>query len=168
MAASASQPLFHGGQLFGQLDQAEGKQLEMLQAYRKAVLSAFSDVEQALVAVQQEALRERYQREVVRASQRAFDISYQRLQQGTLDMVTLTQTQQTLFTAQDLLARSACCACRRRSALSGARRRLVAARARRPLHALRHSAGLAASAKAAGSRAPIGVGRGPGRVPVHL
>jgi len=104
MAAGASQPLCHGGQLLGQLDQAEGKQLEMLQAYRKAVLSAFSDVEQALIAVQQEALRERYQREVVRASQRAFDISYQRLQQGTLDMVTLTQTQQTLFTAQDTLA----------------------------------------------------------------
>jgi len=104
MAASASQPLFHGGQLFGQLDQAEGRQLELLQAYRKAVLSAFSDVEQALIAVQQEALRERYQREVVRASQQAFDISYQRLQQGTLDMVTLTQTQQTLFAAQDLLA----------------------------------------------------------------
>jgi len=104
MAASASQPLFRGGQLFGQLDQAEGRQLELLQGYRKAVLSAFSDVEQALIAVQQEALRERYQREVVRASQQAFDISYQRLQQGTLDMVTLTQTQQTLFAAQDLLA----------------------------------------------------------------
>ena len=104
MAASASQPLFHGGQLLGQLDQAEGKQLEMLQAYRKAVLSAFSDVEQALIAVQQEALRERYQREVVRASQTAFNISRQRLEQGTLDMVTLTQTQETLFTAQDNLA----------------------------------------------------------------
>ena len=104
MAASASQPLFHGGALFGQLDLAEGKQLEMLQAYRKSVLSAFSDVEQALIAVQQEALRERYQREVVRASQQAFDISRQRLQQGTLDMVTLTQTQQTLFTAEDVLA----------------------------------------------------------------
>jgi NodT family efflux transporter outer membrane factor (OMF) lipoprotein len=104
MAASASQPLFHGGQLLGLLDQAEGKQLEMLQTYRKSVLSAFSDVEQALIAVQQEALRERYQREVVRAAQKAFDISRQRLQQGTLDMVTLTQTQQTLFTAQDALA----------------------------------------------------------------
>jgi outer membrane protein, multidrug efflux system len=104
MAASASQPLFHGGALFGQLDQAEGRQLELLQAYRKAVLSAFSDVEQALIAVQQQALRERYQREVVRSSQQAFDISFQRLQQGTLDMVTLTQTQQTLFTAQDTLA----------------------------------------------------------------
>jgi NodT family efflux transporter outer membrane factor (OMF) lipoprotein len=104
MAASASQPIFHGGALIGALEQAEGKQIEFLQTYRKSVLSAFSDVEQALIAVQQEALRERYQREVVRTSQNAFNISRQRLEQGTLDMVTLTQTQQTLFAAQDLLA----------------------------------------------------------------
>jgi outer membrane protein, multidrug efflux system len=104
MAANATQPIFHGGTLTGQLEQAQGRQLELLQDYRKAVLSGFSDVEQALIAVQQEALRERYQREVVRASKQAFDISEQRLQQGTLDMVTLTQTQQTLFTAQDVLA----------------------------------------------------------------
>jgi len=104
MAASASQPIFHGGALFGALDQADAVQLQQLQTYRKSILSAFSDVEQALIAVQQEALREKYQREVVRTAQQAFNISRQRLQQGTLDMVTLTQTQQTLFTAQDLLA----------------------------------------------------------------
>jgi len=104
MTASVAQPIFHGGALLGALEQAQGKQLEFLQDYRKAVLSGFSDVEQALIAVQQQALHERYQRAVVRASKQAFDISYQRLQQGTLDMVTLTQTQQTLFTAQDVLA----------------------------------------------------------------
>jgi len=104
MAASATQPIFHGGALTGALEQAKGKQLELLQTYRKSVLSGFSDVEQALIAVQQQALHERYQREVVRASKQAFDISLQRLQQGTLDMVTLTQTQQTLYTAQDNLA----------------------------------------------------------------
>jgi NodT family efflux transporter outer membrane factor (OMF) lipoprotein len=104
VAAAATQPIFHGGALTGALEQAQGRQLELLQDYRKAVLSGFSDVEQALIAVEQQALHERYQREVLSASKRAFDISYQRLQQGTLDMVTLTQTQQTLFTAQDVLA----------------------------------------------------------------
>jgi outer membrane protein TolC len=68
------------------------------------VLTAFSDVEQALIAVQQNAIRERLQNEVVRTSRQAFEVSEQRLEQGTLDMVTLTQTQQTLFAAQDLLA----------------------------------------------------------------
>lgn len=104
MMASATQPIFHGGALTGALEQAQGKQLEFLQDYRKAVLSGFSDVEQALIAVQQQTVHERYQQEAVRASKQAFDISFQRLQQGTLDMVTLTQTQQTLFTAQDVLA----------------------------------------------------------------
>jgi outer membrane protein, multidrug efflux system len=104
VAASATQPIFHGGALVGALEQAQGVQQEFLQDYRKAVLSGFSDVEQALIAVQQQAVHERYQREVVRSSKRAFDISLQRLQNGILDMVTLTQTQQTLFTAQDTLA----------------------------------------------------------------
>jgi outer membrane protein, multidrug efflux system len=104
VAASAAQPIFHGGALRGALEQAQGKQEELLQDYRKAVLSGFSDVEQALIALQQQTVHERYQREVVRSSKRAFDISYQRLQNGILDMVTLTQTQQTLFTAQDNLA----------------------------------------------------------------
>ncbi len=104
MAASVTQPIFHGGLLTGQLELAQGKQLELLQTYRKTVLTAFSDVEQALIAVQQQAIRERLQAEVVRTSRQAFDVSEQRLAQGTLDMVTLTQTQQTLFQAQDTLA----------------------------------------------------------------
>jgi len=104
MAASATQPLFHGGALLGALEQAKGKRLELLQDYRKSVLSGFSDVEQALIGLQEQARHERYQQEAVRTSKQAFDISFQRLQQGTLDMVTLTQTQQTLFTAQDTLA----------------------------------------------------------------
>jgi multidrug efflux system outer membrane protein len=104
MAASLTQPIFDGGNLLGQLELAQGKQLQALQTYRKAVISAFSDVEQALVALQQETIRERLQAEVVRTSKQAFDISEQRLREGTLDLVTLIQTQQTLFTAEDLLS----------------------------------------------------------------
>jgi outer membrane protein, multidrug efflux system len=104
MAASLSQPIFDGGALFGQLDLQEGLRAEALQSYRKAVHSAFSDVEQALVALEQQTIRERLQTEVVRTSRIAFDISEQRLRGGTLDLVTLIQTQQTLFAAEDLLA----------------------------------------------------------------
>lgn len=104
MAASLAQPVFDGGVLFGQLDLQQGMREELLQDYRKAVTSAFSDVEQALVGLQQQTIRERLQAEVVRTSRRAFDISEQRLRGGTLDLVTLIQTQQTLFTAEDLLS----------------------------------------------------------------
>jgi NodT family efflux transporter outer membrane factor (OMF) lipoprotein len=104
MTASLSQPVFHGGALIGALEQAKGKQLELLQDYRKSVLSGFSDVEQALIAVQQQALHERYQLEVVRTSELAYRKSKEKLDGGVLDIVTLTQTQQTWFTAQDNLA----------------------------------------------------------------
>jgi outer membrane protein TolC len=64
------------------------------------VISAFSDVETALDGIRQTALRERLQGDVVTSSQRAFDISEQRLNQGTIDLVTVLQTQQALYTAQ--------------------------------------------------------------------
>jgi outer membrane protein TolC len=63
-------------------------------------------VERALIAVQLTAQRERLQREVVASSRRAFDIAETRLREGTIDQVTLLQTQQTLFTAQDVLAQA--------------------------------------------------------------
>ena len=63
-----------------------------------------SDVEQALIAVQQETIRERLQREVVRTANQAFVLSEQRLREGTVDLTTVVQLEQTLFTAQDLLS----------------------------------------------------------------
>ena len=45
-------------------------------------------------------------REVVTSSRQAFDISEDRFRQGTIDLVTLLQTQQTLFQALDTLAQA--------------------------------------------------------------
>jgi outer membrane protein, multidrug efflux system len=45
--------VFDASLLLGQFDQQRGVQAQYLQAYCKAVLSAFSDVEQALIAVEQ-------------------------------------------------------------------------------------------------------------------
>jgi outer membrane protein, multidrug efflux system len=103
-AASLTQPLFDGGVLLGQLELQKGLQDQYLQAYRKSVLSAFSNVEQSLIAVQQTAETERIQANVVKSSRRAFELSEQQLKAGTLNLVTLLQTEETLFTAEDLLA----------------------------------------------------------------
>lgn len=103
MAASLTQPVFDGFLRQGQLELAQGRQQEFLQTYRKSVLSAFSDVEQALVAVEQQAVRERLQGEVVRAARQAFQLSESRLREGTVDLITVLTTQQTLFQAQDTL-----------------------------------------------------------------
>jgi len=84
----------------GNLDLQKGKQDELLQNYRKAVISGFVDVENALDGIRQTALRVRLQQNVVTSSQRAFDISEQRLREGTIDLVTVLNTQQTLYAAQ--------------------------------------------------------------------
>jgi NodT family efflux transporter outer membrane factor (OMF) lipoprotein len=101
--AGLTQPIFDGLRLQGNLDLQKGLQDELLQTYRKAVISGFTDVENALDGIRQTALRERLQGEVVTSSKRAFDISEQRLNQGTIDLVTVLQTQQTLYQAQDTL-----------------------------------------------------------------
>lgn len=101
--AALAQPIFDGFLRLGQLQIAQGRQLELVKLYQLSVLSAFSDVEQALIAVEQFAIRERLQTEVVRASKQAFDLSEQRLREGTVDLVTVLNTQQTLFQAQDIL-----------------------------------------------------------------
>jgi multidrug efflux system outer membrane protein len=102
-AASLTQPVFDGFLLEGKLEMQLGLRQEALQTYRKDVLSAFSDVEKALIALEQTGLQEKYQREAVLASQMAFYLSEQQLREGTVNLVTLLQTEQTLFTAEDSL-----------------------------------------------------------------
>ncbi len=104
VAGNLAQPIFDGGRLQGQLELEEGRQQEALQNYRRSVVSAFGDVERALIAIADTAERERLQRVVVTSSRRAFDIAETRLREGTFDLVTVLQTQQTLFQAQDNLA----------------------------------------------------------------
>jgi multidrug efflux system outer membrane protein len=103
LTASLTQPIFDGFLLESQLKQAKGVQLQDLQAYRKAVLSAFADVEKALIALQQFTLQEKLQNDVVAASRKAFDVSETQLRGGTVNLITVLQTQQTLFTAENNL-----------------------------------------------------------------
>jgi NodT family efflux transporter outer membrane factor (OMF) lipoprotein len=104
VAAGLAQPIFDGGRLQGLLDLEKGRQEELLQTYRKSVIQAFADVDSALVATRQLAIRERLQNEVADSSRRAFQIAEQRLNEGTVDIISVLNTQQTLFQAQDTLA----------------------------------------------------------------
>jgi NodT family efflux transporter outer membrane factor (OMF) lipoprotein len=104
--AALTQPIFEAGRLFGNLDLQKGRQDELLQTYRKAVISAFADVENALDAIRQTTARERLLREVVASSRRAFDISERRLREGTIDLITALNTQQTLYQAEDNLVQA--------------------------------------------------------------
>jgi NodT family efflux transporter outer membrane factor (OMF) lipoprotein len=101
IAAGLVQPVFDGFRLEGQLEQAKGRQLELLSDYRKAIVSGFADVDRALIAIADNAELERLQQQVVTASRQAFNIAESRLREGTVDLTTVLITQQALFNAQD-------------------------------------------------------------------
>jgi outer membrane protein, multidrug efflux system len=103
LAAGVTQPIFDGFLLESQLKNAKGLQLQFLQAYRKAVLSAFTDVEKALVALAQSTLQERLQAQAVADSRKAFEVSETQLRAGTVNLITVLQTQQTLLTNENNL-----------------------------------------------------------------
>jgi multidrug efflux system outer membrane protein len=103
LTAGLTQPIFDGFLLESQLKQAKGVQLQNLQAYRKAVLSAFANVEQALVALAQFTRQEKLQTDAVNASRKAFDVSETQFRGGTVNLLTVLQTQQTLFTNENTL-----------------------------------------------------------------
>jgi NodT family efflux transporter outer membrane factor (OMF) lipoprotein len=103
MVGSLTQPIFDGGQILGNFEFTKARQDELLQIYRKTVVQAFADVDNALVAIRQTTDRLRLQRDVLAASQRAFDLSEQQLRAGTADIVTVLNTQLTLFQAEDSL-----------------------------------------------------------------
>ncbi len=100
---SLAQPIFDGGLRQGQYDENKGLQDQLLANYKLAVVTAFSNVDQALVALKLYAEQEELTRQSLEASRLALQLSEDRLKQGVLDVVTLLQTEQTLFTTQDTL-----------------------------------------------------------------
>nr|WP_249782007.1 MULTISPECIES: efflux transporter outer membrane subunit [unclassified Bradyrhizobium] len=103
LVGSATQPIFDGGRILGNFELAKARQDELLQTYRKTIVQAFADVDNALFSIKQTTIRLQLQRDVVAASRRAFDLSEQQLRAGTADIVTVLNTQLTLFQAEDAL-----------------------------------------------------------------
>jgi outer membrane protein, multidrug efflux system len=106
MVGGLTQPIFDGGKILGNFEFTRAKQDELLQTYRKTVVQAFADVDNALMSIRQTTEKLRLQREVVAASLRAFQLSEQQLRAGTADIVTVLNTQLTLFQAEDSLSQA--------------------------------------------------------------
>jgi NodT family efflux transporter outer membrane factor (OMF) lipoprotein len=103
LTASVTQPIFEGFLLKNQLKQERGLQLQSLEAYRKAVLSAFSDVENALIALQKTSLQVHEQTEAVASNRRAFKVAEDQLHGGTINLTAMLLVEQNLFTAEATL-----------------------------------------------------------------
>jgi len=106
LVGSATQPIFDGGRILGNFEFAKARQDELLQTYRKTIIQSFTDVDNALFSIKQTTIKLQLQRDVVTASRRAFDLAEQQLRAGTADIVTVLNTQLTLFQAEDALSQA--------------------------------------------------------------
>jgi outer membrane protein TolC len=104
--ASLAQTVFDGGKLVGARQLARASQDQLIAAYKNAVLAAYADVESSLTGVASAQTREDHLIREVAAAQEAFQIARLQYQHGTTDLLTVLQAQQTLFTAEDLLAQA--------------------------------------------------------------
>ena len=106
LAAGITQSIFDGGQLRGQYQQSQARYDELVQLYRKAAVSAFVDVEDALAGARHFAEEESRQQRATAAAQRAYHISVAQLRAGTIDLVTVLTAQNALFSAEDALVQA--------------------------------------------------------------
>jgi len=100
---SLLQTVFDGGRLLGQKHLAQAVQQQLIASYQRSVLSAYADVETALGQVQHAAVSEGHLMREVDAAREAFEIAQLQYRQGTTDLLTVLQSQQTLFSGEDQL-----------------------------------------------------------------
>ena len=106
LALSLVQAVFDGGRLRNQLATTESQQRQLLEEYRRGILTALKEVDDALGAVERARVQETAQREILAESERALRLSEVRYREGSDSLGTLLDTQRSLFSAQDQLIQS--------------------------------------------------------------
>ncbi|KAB2517934.1 efflux transporter outer membrane subunit [Pseudomonas sp. GXM4] len=102
LSSGLTAPIFNNGRLSAERDKAKARQDELLETYRGAIINGFADVEKALSSIRGLDEQQQWQSEELNQAQTAFDIAQSRYQAGAEDLLTVLQTQRTLYAAQDM------------------------------------------------------------------
>ncbi|VVO66435.1 Toluene efflux pump outer membrane protein TtgF [Pseudomonas fluorescens] len=102
LSSGLTAPIFNNGRLSAERDKAKARQDELLETYRGAIINGFADVEKALSSIRGLDEQRQWQSEELNQAQTAFNIAQSRYQAGAEDLLTVLQTQRTLYAAQDL------------------------------------------------------------------
>jgi NodT family efflux transporter outer membrane factor (OMF) lipoprotein len=101
LTAGLVAPIFNNGRLSAERDKAKARQEELLETYRGAIINGFADVEKALNSIRGLDRQRQWQSEELNQAQTAFDIAQSRYQAGAEDLLSVLETQRTLYAAQD-------------------------------------------------------------------
>ena len=101
LTAALTQPIFERGALSGQLALRHARYDELVADYHKAVLSALANVEDALASVRHTAEQEQREEDAVAQARRAYEFAQEQMRAGTVNVITVLNTENALFNAQD-------------------------------------------------------------------
>lgn len=99
--SSVSAPIFQGGRLEGNLKRAEGKQAELVEYYKKAILLSFKEAEDALAKTKASNKRETALKKAVIQSEEAYDIAKKQYRLSAVNFQSVISAQQTMLQAKD-------------------------------------------------------------------
>jgi NodT family efflux transporter outer membrane factor (OMF) lipoprotein len=106
IAASILAPIFSGGSLEGNLETSKAKKVELAADYRKAVLTAFGEVEDALVSADASARQATSQAVAAEESRKAYDLSEQSYKAGAVDFLTVLDAERSWLSSRDAEAQA--------------------------------------------------------------
>jgi NodT family efflux transporter outer membrane factor (OMF) lipoprotein len=106
LAASLAAPIFDGGALRGQFHESEAAKDKSIADYRQTVVTALQDVEDSLSAAAQEQQVEAADRAAADAARRAATLADAQYKLGTIDFLTVLDTQRTLYQSEDTLVQT--------------------------------------------------------------
>jgi outer membrane protein TolC len=104
VSASIVQSLFDGGSRRAQVAVSESRRRELVENYRKAILTALKEVDDALGNADRNTRQEQTQQQIVDQSRRALHLAELRYREGADELLSVLDAQRTLFQAQDTLA----------------------------------------------------------------
>lgn len=103
LGANIVATIFQGYRLSGEYERTKARYQELIYNYQKAVISAFSDVENALIAVKKLDEQETLSTEAVNHAQKAYNISGVQYKNGLVDYTTVLQTEAALLNNRNTL-----------------------------------------------------------------
>ncbi len=106
LAGSLTQPIFQQWQLRAQRDFNQARAEELLEAYRKSIVAALADTETAIATLRETTELASLQQAATTAAEAAHNIAEAQFRAGTIDIITLLNTQTALFNARNALAQS--------------------------------------------------------------
>ena len=103
IAANITSPIFDAGRIKANIEASRASEEQIIQTYRKTVLTALSETENALIACRRSAERLATLEKATQLARESDEVARQRYQAGEIDFLDVLDSQRTLLNLEDNL-----------------------------------------------------------------